>query len=129
MGTSRRMNYKASFEKRALKSELCDSIQIEDFYSELINRNRDLVRSTRHALDDWGIDKKNLATHRHELLGKRIMKALWEEYTADSGIEILTDARINYRAIDLPSQSRTRMKISFTSAMPSGRAHRCRKYK
>lgn len=79
--------------KSEFKSEINDAIQIGYFCSNLVHRNRDLIRRIRKTLDDRGLDTLRKAANRHDLLGKKIIRSIWDEEIATRGIEILTNTR------------------------------------
>lgn len=88
--------------KEELQVELCDSIHIESFASNLVHRNRDLIRRITQTLEDWGFENQRHVAKRQEILGKRVIRALLDEDVEGRAIEILINTRTENRTIDFP---------------------------
>lgn len=73
---------------------MATSIQVEYFGDRTVQKNRDLIRRIRLMLDDVGLDIQRHAQHRNEIIGKRIIRAIWKPNETETGFRIMDHLRL-----------------------------------
>lgn len=68
-------------------------IQVEYFTDRTVQKNSDLIRCILLMLDDVRLDTQRHAQHRNDIMGKIIIRKIWEPAEAENDLRIMEDFR------------------------------------